>query len=208
MNFITIIIADDHEIFRTGLKIILNDSDFIKVISEANNGVHLLRLLTKVKPDIILMDIRMPEMDGITATKKIKELYPDLPIIALTSYEDISYFNQMLEAGARGFILKNTSQDELFTAIKKVIDGNYYFSQEFENFIPPKLKKNKLPIKLSNREKQILELICQGLTNSQIAKKLGISPKTVDAHRTRLMEKTNTKNAANLVHYAIKHNLL
>ena len=208
MNFITVIIADDHQIFRTGLKAVLNESDFVKVIAEACNGNELLRLLHKVKPDVVLMDIRMPGMDGIQATEKIMELYPDLPVIALTSYEDISYFNQMIEAGARGFMLKSTGQDELLEAIEKVVGGEYYFSREFENFAPPHLKKSRVPVKLTGREKQVLELICQGLTNAQIAEKLGISQKTVDAHRTRLMEKTHTKNAANLVHYALKHGLI
>ena len=207
-NFISVMIADDHEIFRTGLKAVLNDMNFIKVVAEARSGAELLRLMKKVKPDVILMDIRMPEMDGIEATRKAKEIFPEIPVIALTSYEDITYFNEMIRAGAKGFLLKNTDQQELGKAIKTVFEGGYYFSREFENFVPEGLKKSTIPVRLTSREKQVLKLICQGLTNAQIAEKLGISQKTVDAHRSRLLEKTGTKNAANLVHYALKHGLI
>jgi DNA-binding NarL/FixJ family response regulator len=208
MDIISIIIADDHIIFRKGLRTVLNEIPFVKVIAEASDGNELLRLMKKEVPDIILMDIRMPGMDGVEATKKITEHYPDTSVICLTMHEEIGYFNKMIEAGAQGFLLKKTNKDQLENAIKAVYGGGNYYDEEF--VITPKQVPavNKTGIKMSDREIEVLELICKGLSNAEIAQKLNLSQRTIDGHKSRLFEKTGAKNSANLVMYAVKHGLV
>jgi len=209
MEIIKVIIVDDHVIFRKGLIAILNEIDDVKVVGEASNGHEAINLLKKQATDIILMDIKMPVMDGLEATEKITEKYPEIRIIALTMFEEISYFNKMIEAGASGFLLKKTNVDELEIAIHNVFNGDSYFSEEFISSVAlnykPKAKQTE--INLSEREKEVLKLICKGYSNPEIAKELIISPRTIDGHRAKLLEKTGAKNAANLVMYAVKHGL-
>jgi DNA-binding NarL/FixJ family response regulator len=209
MEIATVMIADDHIIFRKGLRTVLNDITFIKVIAEVSNGVELLRAMQKEPADIIFMDINMPEMDGVAATLKIKEKYPQTAIIALTMHEGIGYFNRMIEAGADGFLLKKTTKEELEEAIKTVLEGENYYSKEFSSSlnINP-VQKKKVDIDFSKREIEILALICKGYSNNEMADELNISRKTVDGHRTRLLEKTGAKNSANLVMFALKNNLV
>lgn len=209
MEIISVIIADDHIIFRKGLRTILNEIPEIKVVAEASNGQELLQILKTQQVDIILMDIKMPIMDGLEATEKITKKYPDIKVIALTMHEEIGYFNKMIDAGAIGFLLKKTNKDELEKAIKTVIEGDNYFSQEFITSI----NKHTMPkrvsnINLSDRELEVLELICKGFSNIEISKQLGLSQRTIDSHRSRLFEKTGAKNAPNLVLFAIKNGLI
>ncbi len=209
MEIFTIVIADDHIIFRKGMRTVLNEIPFIKVIGEVSNGVELLKFLKKQPVDIVFMDINMPQMSGIEATQKVREKYPDTEVIALTMHEEIGYFNQMIDAGASGFLLKKTTKEELEQAIETVMQGENYYSKEFVcsmNITPP--KKKKVEVDLSKRELEVLELICKGYSNVEMAKKLNISNKTVDGHRTRLLDKTGAKNAANLVMFALKNNLV
>ncbi|MBN2662421.1 MAG: response regulator transcription factor [Bacteroidales bacterium] len=209
MEIFTIIIADDHIIFRKGLRTVLNEIPFVKVIDEVSNGIELLRSMKKYPVDIIFMDINMPEMNGIEATKKITEKYTKTAVIGLTMHEEIGYFNQMNEAGATGFLLKKTTKEELEEAITTVMEGENFYSKEFIsslNITPP--KKKKIDCELSNREKEVLILICKGFSNVEMAKKLNLSQKTIDGHRTHLLEKTGAKNAANLVMFALKNNLI
>ena len=210
MNIVSIIIADDHEIFRKGLIAVLNEIPFIKVVAEASNGVELLKILKNTPTNIILMDIKMPQMDGIETTKKVTEQYPNISVIALTMHEGIGYFNQMIEAGAKGFLLKNTNKQQLQDAIAAVSDGQTYFSGEFSTLlnISNTYTPKKLNIDISEREKQVLELICKGLSNAEIAQKLGLSQRTIDGHKARLFEKTGAKNSANLVLFAIKNGII
>lgn len=209
MQIISVIIADDHIIFRKGLRTILNEIPEIKVIAEASNGSELLLLLKEHQPDIILMDIKMPLMDGLEATALISEKYPQINVIALTMHEEIGYFNKMIDAGAMGFLLKKTNKDELEKAIKTVMDGDNYFSQEFITSINKHtMPKRASNIQLSVREKEVLDLICKGHSNVEISKFLGISQRTIDGHRSRLFEKTGAKNAPNLVLFAIKNGLI
>ncbi len=208
MNIISIIIADDHIIFRKGLRTVLNEIPFVKVIAEASDGKELLNVMKKEAADIILMDIRMPKMDGVEATKKIRLKFPDTFVICLTMHEEISYFNQMIAAGANGFLLKKTNKEQLEKAIVTVYKGGNYYDEEF--VIKPKntpLPK-KVHIKLSDREIEILEYICKGFSNAEIAEKLFLSQRTIDGHKTRLFEKTGAKNAPNLVMFALKNNLI
>ncbi len=209
MEIISVIIADDHIIFRKGLRTVLNEIDNIKVIGEASNGNELLELLKTDRADVILMDIKMPYMDGIAATKKISEKYPDTKIIALTMHEEIGYFNEMISSGALGFLLKKTNKEELEKALNKVACGDNYFSEEFIGNLNKRTEKNiKSTVKLSEREQEILEFICKGLSNIEMAAKLGLSQKTIDGHRARLFEKTGAVNAPNLVMFAVKNGLI
>jgi DNA-binding NarL/FixJ family response regulator len=211
MEIIKVIIADDHVIFRKGLFTILNEINNIKVVGEAANGNELLELLKKTEVDVILMDIKMPKMDGIEATKRVRALYPQIKIIALTMYEEISYFNKMSEVGAAGFLLKKTNQDELEKAILTVLDDGNYYSEEFISSLEKQrvsLAGKKTDVVLTDREREVLELICKGMSNPEISKHLGLSQRTIDGHRARLFEKTGAKNAPHLVMFAIKNGLI
>jgi DNA-binding NarL/FixJ family response regulator len=210
MEIIRVAIADDHEIFRKGLRIILNEIDELKVIGEAQNGHQLFEILRHHQVDVILMDIRMPVMDGIEATKKVVEKYPKVKVIALTMFEEISYFNQMVEAGANGFLLKKTNKDELYRAILLVMQDETYFSEEFiSNVNKTQKPKSRISgIELTEREQEVLDLICKGMSNTEISKFLGLSARTVDGHRAHLLEKTGAKNSPHLVMFAIKNGLI
>lgn len=209
-----VIIVDDHQIFREGLKFVLTKFSNLEVIAEAKNGNEFLSLLKNTPTDIVLMDIEMPEMNGIEATKIAVKTYPQIKIIALTSFTDDIYYYNMIKAGALGFIYKKSGPDELEEAINIVVNGNNYFSQELlRKFIfnvnnsgeDSLLMKN---INISNREKEVLILICQGFSNIEIGTQLFISSRTVDKHRCSLILKTGTKNTANLVMFAIKNKLI
>jgi len=208
MDIIGTIIVDDHVIYRKGLRTVLNEIPFVKVIAEASNGKELLRILKTNPADIILMDINMPEMNGIEATKKVLEKYKETDIIALTMHEEIGYFNKMIEAGATGFLLKKTNKEQLEAAIKSVFYGETYFADEFVISTQPKSKTKKTDVQISDRETDILKLIAKGYSNAEIAEKLKLSKRTVDGHKARLFDKTATKNAPNLVMFAIKNDLI
>ena len=213
-NIIKIVLVDDHTIFRDGIKSVLSQIDDFYIIDEAETGVEFLKLLDKHVPDIVLMDISMPEMDGIEATEKAIAKYPELKIITLSSYSDHIYYYKMIKAGVQGFVLKTSGKKDLENAIKAVYKGENYFPQDILKNLLFKISTkgvNSLSnkeIQISKRETQVLQLICQGNTNNEIADKLCISPKTVDNHRTNLLSKTSTKNSAHLVMFAIKHHLI
>jgi DNA-binding NarL/FixJ family response regulator len=209
MEIVKIIIVDDHLIFRKGLNTILNELENVKVVGEAGNGHELLELLKKQETDLIFMDIKMPGMDGIEATRKVLQKYPDLKVIALTMFDEIGYFNEITDAGAMGFLLKKTTREELGKAIEQVMAGESYFSAEFMSSINKYLQPRKTSdISLTDREQEVLELICKGWANPEIARFLGLSQRTIDGHRAKLFEKTGAKNAPNLVMYALKHGLV
>jgi DNA-binding NarL/FixJ family response regulator len=210
-----IILVDDHDILREGLKVVLTQLQFADIIAEARNGKDFLHIMETQQPDIILMDIAMPEMDGIEATKAILKKFPDLKIIALTMFGDEEYYFKMIHAGARGFVLKKTGLDELQNAITTVMNGDNYFSNELLrniiiNISDKKFNRNSTnnPVDFTKRELEILQQICNGLSNNEIAEKLHISPKTVEGHRNSLLSKTQSKNTVTLVMYAIKNKLI
>ncbi len=209
---ISVIIVDDHQLFREGLKLLLNNLPVIGRIEEAANGAELLSVLeNQFLPDIIFMDIEMPGINGIETTKQALKLVPGLNIIALSMYGDEDYYSKMIEAGAKGFILKNSGILEVELAIKHVLDGNNYFSQEILSGILKNINKKKriLPSpELTEREEEVLYQICKGLSNQEIAGVLGISKRTVDKHRENLLLKTESKNTAGLVIYAIKNDIV
>jgi DNA-binding NarL/FixJ family response regulator len=211
MEKIRIIIADDHQLFRNGLKILLNAFPDFEVTGEASNGEEFLRILRNTKAEIALMDINMPEMDGIEATRKGLKLCPDMNIIALSMYGEEEYYYKMVDAGAKGFVLKDSDISEVKEAILTVRKGGSYFSQELLYHVIQKIKhrenENKIA-NLSKREKEILMKICEGLSNQEIADNLFISKRTVDKHRANLLGKTNSKNTASLILFAIKNKLI
>jgi len=211
MGKIRIIIADDHQLFRNGLKILLNSFPEFEVTGEASNGEEFLKLLKTIPADIALMDINMPEMDGIEATRKGLIIYPGINIIALSMYGEEEYYYKMVDAGAKGFLLKDSNISEVKEAILTVIKGGSYFSQELLYHVIQKIKHREQESKsanLSKREKEILFKICEGLSNQEIAETLFISKRTVDKHRANLLGKTNSKNTASLILFAIRNKLI
>lgn len=219
MNQIKILIADDHPMIRHGIKSLLIDEPGMGQIDEATNGMEVLAKLKKGKYDLVIMDIKMPEMNGIEATREIKRLHPNVKVLAISMFDEHSYIIKILRAGAKGYILKNTGKDELLSAIKAVMKGESYFSQEVSGVMMNQLVSGRSPsllddeveapiITLTNREKQIIKLIAEELTNVEIGKRLGISPRTVDTHRRNLLQKLDVKNTAGLVRYAITRDLL
>ncbi len=211
MEKIRIIITDDHQLFRNGLKILLNAFPEFEVTGEASNGEEFLRVLKESPADIALMDINMPEMDGIEATRKGLKLCPDIDIIALSMYGEEEYYYKMVDAGAKGFVLKDSDISEVKEAILTVIKGGSYFSQELLYHVIQKIKHRENESRsanLSRREKEILLKICEGLSNQEIADALFISKRTVDKHRANLLGKTNSKNTASLILFAIRNKLI
>jgi DNA-binding NarL/FixJ family response regulator len=202
-----VLIVDDHQLFRNGLRFILNEIDYLDIIGEASNGSEFLDIVKAIKPDIVLMDINMPEMNGIVATEKALAMYPDLKILVLSMFGDDEYYNNMIDLGVKGFILKDADNDELKTAIRRILEGQTYFSQELLlNLI--RNKDAESDIDLTKREKEILLLICKGYSTGEIAEELHISIRTVERHRSSLLMKTDSNNSIKLVIYAIKNNLV
>jgi DNA-binding NarL/FixJ family response regulator len=211
MEKIQIIIADDHQLFRNGLKILLNSFPEFEVTGEAANGEEFLKLLKTVQADIALMDIKMPEMDGIEATRRGMKLCPGLNIIALSMYGEEEYYYKMVDAGAKGFLLKDSDISEVKEAILTIAKGGSFFSQELLYHVIQKIKHREQESKsanLSKREKEILIKICEGFSNQEIAEALFISKRTVDKHRANLLGKTNSKNTASLILFAIRNKLI
>jgi DNA-binding NarL/FixJ family response regulator len=211
MKKISVYIVDDHSLFREGLKMLLSNLDYIDTIFEAENGQQFIDGLAKNHVDIAMLDIEMPVMNGIQAAQLAKEIAPGIKIIALSMYSDENYYLSMIEAGACGFLLKNSNFQEVEKAIVDVYNDKSYISIEILNNIlrqPLKTSVNASNDDLTEREKEILLLICKGLTNNEIADRLNLSKRTVDKHRENLLLKTQSKNTANLVIYAIKNGYL
>jgi len=200
-------IVDDHKLFRDGIKYILQESSDMEVVGEASDGKEFLDLLNYIIPDIVLMDINMPGMNGVEASKIALEKYPNLKILVLSMFGDDAYYNSMIEIGVKGFILKDCDANELKNAIKSVLSGRNYFSQDL--LLKLIRDKNATPaIKLSRREREVLEYICKGYSTMQISEALHISHRTVERHRASLLEKTNSSNSISLAIFAIKNNLV
>lgn len=202
-----ILLVDDHRLFRSGLKYILNGSDKYQVVGEASNGRELLELLIHINPQLIIMDINMPVMMGITVIRQILARYPELKILILSTFDEAEYYNTLMEIGIKGFVLKDADNEEFFLAVSRILSGGTYFSQDMLLRI---IQNNTLsdPVKLSQREKEILILIGQGLSNQEISVKLNISQRTVERHRTNLLEKTGSKNSVRLIIYALRNHLI
>jgi len=212
MEKLKLIIVDDHKLFREGLKLLLRNLDEVGEVWEAADGEIFLQMIRTCDPDLVLMDIEMPRVNGIDATTKALEQFPDMKIIALSMYGDEEYFQKMVDAGVCGFLMKNSEFSEVKKAIQNVVQGNNYFTEEILYKLVNRFK-TRSPVQepmviLSDREQEVLLLICKGLSNQEIADQLFISKRTVDHHRASLLTKTNTRNAASLVIYAIKHKMI
>lgn len=202
-----VIIVDDHKLFRNGLKFLLGEIEGIEVAGEASNGKEFLELLNYINPGLVIMDISMPEMNGVEACKIALENNPELKILVLSMFGEDAYYNTMIEMGVKGFILKDSDTAELKNAVLSIINGQSYFSQE----LLLKLIRNKntaTSIKLSRRENEILALICKGLSTLQISELLHISHRTVERHRASLLEKTDSSNSISMAIFALKNNLV
>jgi DNA-binding NarL/FixJ family response regulator len=209
---IKIFLVDDHNLFINGLKMLLNSVKGFKVVGEARNGQEFLDRYIPLNPDIILMDISMPVMDGIDASRRALEINPDLKIITLSMYGDQEYYTRMLEIGVKGFVLKDSDIQEVKAAITSVAEGGNYFSQQLLRGLilgRKEIETSELSDEqLSERELEVLIEICQGLSNNEIAEKLFISKRTVEKHRANVLFKTNCKNTASLVVYAIRNHIV
>lgn len=206
-----IILVDDHKLFRDGLRRLLDGSGVCRVVGEAADGREFLDMLPSTPADIVLLDIDMPVMKGDEAAEEALRLYPGLKIITLSMHGDQDYYFRMVSIGAKGFLLKSSDIGEVLTAIGAVARGGTYFSQELLHSLVDSLKTPATPTPhdlLSDREKEIVLLICKGLSNNEIAEKLFISKRTVDKHRANILDKTGSKNTANLVVYAIKNGIV
>ena len=214
MKKLNIFIVDDHKLFREGLKLLLSMQDSINHIYEASNGREFLESLPLTNADVVLMDIEMPEMNGIEATKLALRRNSNLKIIVLSMYGDAQYYYKMIELGVRGFVLKSSGIEKVLVAINSVYNGDNYISEEILINLSKstEVKENKLidnkESDISEREMEILFYVSKGLTNEEIADKLFISKRTVDKHRANLLSKTGCRNTAALVMYAIKNNII
>ncbi|MDZ4810402.1 MAG: response regulator transcription factor [Bacteroidota bacterium] len=215
MSKIKIAIADDYKIFREGLKVGLSAEENFDVILEADNGEELLKALETATPDVILMDLKMPLMDGMEATKAVRKKYPTIKVLVVTMYDDDKFIIHLMENGANGYLLKNTEPDEIKKSIYAVHENGYYFNDLVNKALLKKLvlKNNLKPsfnqnVELTEREMEVLKLICEEKTAAEIAKYIFLSPRSVEGIRQRLIEKIGVRNTAGLVMFAVKNNMV
>jgi DNA-binding NarL/FixJ family response regulator len=206
---IKIFVADDHTIVRQGLKLILAAQPDIEVVGEASNGREAVDLVQKSKPDIVLMDVAMPELNGIESTRRMVEANPRIKILVLSMHKEAVYVREILRAGARGYILKDAIDTELLSAVRSVARGDGYISPAVSGALLNDYRKDVTDPAdlLSKREREVLQLIAEGKTNKEIAVKLNLSVYTVDSHRGKIMEKLNLHSTGELVRFAIKNGL-
>lgn len=212
---IKVAIADDHKIFRKGVILSLRTYPNIKFVQEAEHGDELLAGLAESQPDVVLMDLRMPQKDGIETTKLVSKLYPNIKVLVLTMYEDERFVSHLMENGANGYLLKSADPSEIKKAIIEVMIRGYYLSNFVNRVL---LKKSHARAKiipslnsevvLTDKEREVIRLLCMEYTAQEIAQKMEISPRTVEAIKDRLMERFGTKNTAGLVFFAVKNNLI
>lgn len=211
-NKIRLFLVDDHNLFLNGLNSLLSQLPYYLIAGEAHNGLEFLEHYESAAPDVVLMDISMPKMDGIEASRRALEKTPDLKIITLSMYGDQEYYTKMVELGVKGFVLKDSELQEVDEAIRTVCEGGNYFSEQLLRGLVVARKGNSLEANkddaLSDRELEVLIEICQGLSNSEIADKLFISKRTVEKHRANILLKSGCKNTASLVVFAIRNHLV
>lgn len=216
MEQVKVVLADDHQMFLDGLSSLLSQLKDVQVVAAVNSGKEVLDKLATLSPDLVIVDLNMPVMDGLQTTREIKKRYPQLKVLGLTMENDLQMVTGMLEAGASGYILKNTGKAELELAIRQVMKGEAYLSQSLSNQLAQNLlhsfkQRNEVPDdlrSLTQRELEILKMIAQENSNAEIASKLFISPKTVETHRKNLMKKIGVKNSLGVYKFAVKHRLL
>lgn len=216
MKTVKILIADDHDLIHNGIKNMLRPIKRYKIIGKANNGAEAVQKAMELKPDVILMDISMPVLNGIEATKIITDKFPDIKIIALTQYEEQEYVVQILKSGGSGYLLKNSKKKEFIEAIESVLSGKKVFSEKISEQLINGLihkttaddKPEEHEIPLTKREIEIIKKIADDMSNQQIADELHISLRTVETHRRNLMQKLNVKTVVALLKYAAQHNII
>jgi len=210
---IRVVIADDHAIVRTGLRALIKSEPAMELIGEAAGGYEAIELVERTMPDVLVLDLSMPDLDGIAVTKKIRARFPDLHILILTLHEDEALLKAALKAGAGGYILKRAAETELISAINIILRGDLYIDPSMirtlldENATPPKAQSESTEA-LTPRETEVLKLIVQGYTNRQIGEELNISMRTAEGHRANLSEKLGLHNRVELVRYAREHGLI
>ncbi|MFC0184317.1 DNA-binding response regulator, NarL/FixJ family, contains REC and HTH domains [Pseudarcicella hirudinis] len=213
---IKIAIADDHALFRRGMVSLLQMNDDFEVILEASNGQELIDALETNLPDVILMDLQMPVLDGIRATEQIKNKHTEIKIIVISMHDEDQFVSHLMELGANGYLLKDADPDEVEKAIRVVATEDYYYGafllKVMHNRMLSKPVKKDAPrlsvkVDLSERELEVLKYICEGMSTPQIAEKIFLSPRTVEGHRNRIMEKTGTKNVAGMVAWAVRNGI-
>ena len=207
---IRVMLADDHTIVRQGLKLILSANPDLQVVGEAANGREAVELAAKVKPDIVLMDVAMPELNGIEATRRMVQENSRIRVLVLSMHKEPVYIREILRAGARGYILKDAIDTELVNAVRSVARGDGYISPAISGALLNDYRQNVTdPIDLlSSREREVLQLIAEGKTNKEVATRLNLSVYTVDSHRGKIMEKLNLHSTGELVRFAMKHGLV
>ena len=215
MQVIKVAIADDHKIFRKGVILSLRPFTNIKFVLEADNGVELLDGIAGADPDVVLMDLKMPQKDGIETTKELSKQYPNTHVIVLSMYEDERFVYHLMENGAHGYLLKNAEPQEIRKAIIDVHEKGYYLNNFVNRILLKRSHAKQKPaptlsheISVNEREKDVLKFICMEFTAQEIAQKMDISPRTVEAIKDRLMERFGSKNTAGLVFFAVKNNLV
>ena len=215
MEKIKIVIADDHTIFRQGLRMLLAQEDDMEVVGEAADGIEALELAKKYNPDVILLDIAMPNMDGVKVAGTIKKRFPQIKIIVLTSYSDDQFLFEFLKLGVSGFVLKDSASQELIYSIRKSNEGMVFFDPSVSKKVMEKFTQvsgGKSDFvnygKLSDREKEVLRLVAEGGATKEVAEKLYISPKTVENHRANIMKKLNIRDRTGLTKYALRLGLI
>jgi len=217
MEKIRILLADDHTLIRTGIATLLQTNRDFEVVGEAQDGEEAVEKTKQLRPDVLIIDLSMPKLSGIEATQIIKKKYPDVNVLVLTMHESEEYVYQILKSGAGGYVLKSAGKEELSAAIRAVVRGERFFSPRVSQIMADgylrrvegtgeQAKGEDVP--LTRREKEILTLVVKGLTNQQIADQLSISPRTVDTHRTNIMQKLDIHEVVNLVRYAIEHGIV
>jgi DNA-binding NarL/FixJ family response regulator len=216
MKRITVLLAEDHLIVREGFRSLLKHERDIEVVGEAETGRQAVQLIRKLRPDVVVMDIAMPLLNGLEATRQIRKDFPETRVLILSAHSDDAYVQQMTELGAAGFLLKQTSSHVLATAIREVSKGNTFFSPAIAKRLHGRDRKSlnsggplkKRINRLSSREVEVLQLIAEGQPNKQVAAELGVSFKTIDKHRQHLMAKLNIHDIAGLTRYAISEGII
>jgi len=215
LRVIKVVLADDHEIFRDGFRVMLKKHPGINLVGEASNGQELIETVRRLQPDLVVTDIKMPVLDGIEATKQLINEHPGMGIIAFSMFDEETLIMDMLEAGARGYLLKNANKKEVFDAIESVHRGNNYYCNQTSAKLMNLLSKTtgnsnrakEKKITFSPKELQIIELICKESSNKEIAEQINLTIRTVEKYRERIHEKTGAKNVVGVVVYAIKNGL-
>jgi DNA-binding NarL/FixJ family response regulator len=214
MNKITVLVAEDHTIVRKGICSLIDGKADLQVVGEAEDGREAIEKVVALSPDVVLMDITMPQLNGLEATRQIKKMFPQIKILALTMYTNEEYILQILQAGASGYVVKQAAPAELISAIHAVYRGDSFLSPSISKTIIDEYLKHTAPTspmeheKLTDREREVLQLIAEGYANREIADKLNLSVKTVGVHRTNIMEKLEVHNVTDLVKYALRKGII